>query len=161
MGDCVSEVGTALTVTGRARDSDNMIILDLGATTDVIGSEHEEEVTDSRQVPEVRLGTANGETGVCRQATLETPQGLKMQDALVVPSSEYTLVSLGSKLQRGWQWLGSGDTVRLWDPRGQCHMFELAKGLFRYAGSEGCNECRAMLVTSHTLLSHKVGVSSH
>ena len=116
---------------------DDDIILDLGATHDVIGGAHEDRCDKVALDDPVPMDTAAHRVWITVVGSMVVSGMLGFSEALVAPWSGMTLLSLPTRLRQGWQWLGSGQKVTLLDPEGTEHRFCLKDRFFRYAGSGG------------------------
>jgi hypothetical protein len=113
------------------------VILDIGATVDVLGGEECKGATGVEElaVP-VCLGTAGGDTYVSTVGDFVTATGLVMKRALMAPWTSHTLVSVRRRLGEGWHWWGRDRGAGLVDPAGVQHGFQLEDGLFQLDGKE-------------------------
>ena len=114
---------------------DPNVILDLGATIDVVGKEHQGDVIETPLKQPVKLDTAGDTVSVWSLGTGIIDGALGFKDALVAPWTKLSLISLPDRLKRGWSWLGTGDTVTLTDNVGTQYFFKLKNRLYRYWGS--------------------------
>ena len=109
------------------------IILDIGATDDLIGCEAAPSATRVHTLTHpIKLFTAGGVKAVRRVGDLTLGGALRFTQAMVAPWSHLTLVSLPTRLSQGWSWRAAGKQACLVSPDGENHRFVLDKGLFRY-----------------------------
>ena len=109
------------------------MILDIGATHDIIGDRQTPLATRVQTlVKPVKLLTAGGAKAVRRVGDLTLRGALGFTQAMIVPWSSLTLVSLPTRLSHGWTWSAAGKEACLVSPEGEPHRFSLKDGLFRY-----------------------------
>ena len=131
-GMAASGEGTHSLGGGLGQGADENIVLDLGASTDIIGGPHLERATDEGPA-NATLETANSSITVERKCSLEQQDGIAMK-GLAVASSALSLVSVVPRLIAGWTFWGWNEQAALQAPNGETHKFELDEGLFRYRG---------------------------
>ena len=106
------------------------VILDIGATHDLIGREQAPSATRVRTLTRpIRLFTAGGERLVSRVGDVTLRGALCFTQAMLAPWSRLSLVSLPTRLTQGWS---SGRRACLVSPSGKNHHFTLSEGLFRH-----------------------------
>jgi len=153
VGEPKSEKGMAASgerthspVGGLGRRADENIVLDLGASTDIIGGCHLGRATDEGPA-NATLETANSSITVERKCSLEQQDGIAMK-GLAVASSALSLVSVVPRLLAGWNFWGWNEQAALEEPNGETHSFELdEEGLFRYRGVVGKETMKARRIT--------------
>ena len=115
------------------RPEGHTVILDIGATDDLIGSDKAtlaDRVTTLARP--IQLFTAGGVKAVRRVGDLTLKGALGFTRAMLAPWSSLTLVSLPTRLSQGWTWSAAGREACLVSPEGEPHRFSLKEGLFRY-----------------------------
>ena len=116
-----------------ANNHDDDIILDIGATSDVIGGSHCGKVEDIELLSEpIGLGTAGGKVNVSELGSYGINGLLRFSKSLMAPWSSMSLLSICDRLSNGWAWRGMGDCITLVDPSGAMHNFVLRNRLFRF-----------------------------
>ena len=78
------------------RESEGLVVLDNACTGNIIGRKEIPFCVNVRQVPAVKIFTANGITHSSDKGTLTTESG--SFEGYLVPESEYSLMSLKQKL---------------------------------------------------------------
>ena len=118
---------------GGTHTEGHSVILDIGATHDIIGERQTPLATRVRTLLRpIQLLTAGGAKAVKRVGDLTLRGALGFTRAMIVPWSSLTLVSLPTRLSQGWTWSAAGREACLVSPEGEPHRFSLKEGLFRY-----------------------------
>ena len=119
--------------TGGGTQSSQSVILDIGATHDIIGSRQATLADRVRTLTEpIQLFTAGGVRKVRKVGDLTLKGALGFAQAMIAPWSSLSLVSLPTRLSEGWTWSAAGREACLVSPSGEPHRFSLQGGLFRY-----------------------------
>ena len=111
---------------------DRNVVLDLGATTDIMGAPHIGEATDDGPA-NVTVETVGGNTVAKRWVKWATGDGFAAR-WLGVPECPLSLVSVVPKLLARWRLLVRDKQAQLESPEGEVFGFELEDGLYRYKG---------------------------
>ena len=121
---------------GHDSDMKTDLVLDSGATHDLIGQSLEDRVTDRQVIDDpIPLDTAGNRVWVKETGSYTVNGMLGFKDAMMAQWSKLSLLSLVDRLGQGWTWRGSGNEIVLCDPKGSHHLFKLKDGLFRYRRS--------------------------